>query len=158
MTEYEPPPLLLPEICATFGRVITRNPDYWVRLAPDRFSEELLHQLPPSATRSGSVPGEMWRRLALPFHPTWNGGHSPDNPAKYKATEQFLEACLVKLKRQFYGDDDARLPFDPRIEGLHREEFGLSARYLHSVLLRFEDHITAPFFCRECGVFGDASM
>ena len=75
-----------------------------------------------------------------------------------RTTLAFQEECMVKLKRLLYGEDEARLTFDPRIEGRHREVFNKSARYLASVLARLEGRLTKPYYCHTCGIFGESDL
>jgi hypothetical protein len=91
----------------------------------------------------------IFRRLAME-NADEQGGIEPNS-----MSEDFMTYCLVKLKVEFYGSAISRELFDPRIMGEHRDAFAWCSQTLETAIVHFQKHISNPFLCPECGVYGD---
>ena len=152
-SECPPPPCLYAEFSAAFSRVITTSPSSWVRLEPDEFVERLFRECATFLSRLDALDPGFQRAIVVVFHPKWQ--EPAGSPPKTPAAQVFLEDCMVKLKRQLYGEDAARSAFDPRKKGVHMKAFNRSTLFLQGMLSRVERQLRKPHFCQDCGAFGD---
>ncbi len=151
------PPFLFPDLSAFLARTVSRNVPDWKNIPLQEFARKLEQVSLDGRWLPDHIPPDLSERIFLPFYPVderpGNGGDPPKRP-----TREFLEECMVKLKRLVYGEDDARLTFDPRLEGPHRETFVQAANYLESVLGRVESSLAKPYFCHTCGIYGESAL
>ncbi len=149
----ETPPFLFPDFSAGFAKVLCADPMRWRQLSQSEVVDELLSLTRPAFgllhilddTTTSTIVGAFYKEIRA----------SDSLPAiASSASLAFLEECQVKLKREFYGEEGSREPFNPRLEGRHHEEFNRACEFLARVIIRMESRIQEPYFCPRCSIYG----
>ncbi len=157
VTAFVSPPFLTADLAARFARILPPIQDELMDLSELDFEHIVSDLAPHIRVFLVRTSADVTHRIFSAFHPKWQVDLSETN-LQHSATRDFLEDCLVALKRQLYSREESKELFDPRSEGRHRRSFVAGEGYLRNVLYLSEQAMGHPYLCRNCRTFGDRGM